>query len=147
MPGWTVSGTFVPKRLREDRSLLPRMFHRDSPGRKPVGEHRLKQLRPGGRERISRLVAQRFLQGRGRGQGHSVLADEAAEAAAVTFVPQRAGQQREVDAAPGFVPGAKRAGGHILLYALLGAARGTPVPNRESCPRRWWPGGSPSRAR
>src|ERR1039458_7931190 len=98
------------------------MRYRRAPGGKPMSEHGLKQIRPGRGERIRRLVAARCRQGCGRGQGHSVFANEATEAAAVTFVVEGAGQQREVDAAPGFVPGAKRASGDILLYALLGAA-------------------------
>ena len=99
------------------------MLHRHAPRRKPVNEHGLKQFRPGRGERISGLVAQRCFQRRRCGQGHSVFADEAAEAAAVPFVLKRAGQQREVNAAPGFVPSAKCAGGHILPDAFRSAAQ------------------------
>ena len=112
----------VPEGLRQERGFLPRMLHFDPPGREPVGEHGVQQFGPGRRQRVRRLVAQRLLQRLGRGQGHAVLADEAAEAAAIAFAAQRAGQQRQMDAAAGFVPGAEGAGGDILPDAFLGAA-------------------------
>ena len=77
-------------------------------------------------------VAQRFLQGFGRRQSHAVFAYEPAQAAAISFVAQRAGQQRQMNAAPRLVPGAERAGRDILAHALLGAPekRQFPIVNR-----------------
>ena len=98
----------MPKRLRENCSLLPRVYHGDSPGWKLVSEHGLQQLRPGGCERIRRLVAQRLLQEPDLRQGYALLANKPAQTATITFVPQRAGQQCEMDAAPGFLPRAPR---------------------------------------
>ena len=62
-----------------------------------------------------------FQRGRCR-QGDAVFGDESPEAAAVTFSAQRAGEQREMNAAAGFVPRAKRAGGDVFPHAFFGAA-------------------------
>ena len=126
-----MSGTPLAKGVGENRSVLARMFHLDAAGGEFVGHHRPEQFGPRRRERMRRLVAQRLFHV-WRRQRDTVLLDEAAEALPVTFGAQRAGQQRQVDAAPGLLPSAERAGGDVLPHALFRAAKESefPIVNR-----------------
>ena len=64
------------------------MLDRKSPGGNTVGEHNLQQLRPGRREQISRLFAQRLLKEFCCGQYHAILTNEPAQTAAVSIEGQ-----------------------------------------------------------
>ena len=121
------------------------MMHLKPAGLQVVGDHRLQQFRARRRERMRRLLAERIHQRFARWQRRAFLHDEAPEALAVAFFVQRAGQQSQVDAAAGFIPGAERAGGDISSHALGGAAQEGefPVVNRTRavCAEMGYPAG------
>ena len=124
----------MPECCCENGTLLVRMIHRDATGRKFVNEHRLEQLGTSGRERMRWLCAQKFFKLGCRRERHAVFNDESAEAATITFLAQRTGQQREMDVAPGFVPSPERAGGDVVADAFLGATLEREFPIVD-CPR------------
>src|SRR5438046_449880 len=103
-------------------------------GRNHVLAHGAEEIGAGGRERVRGLFAQgrfEFLRLR---KNRAVLVDEATEGTAEALTVNAADQEREMDVAAGFVPGAEGAGSDVLADALGGAAeeREFPIVN-DAC--------------
>ena len=92
------------------------------PDRQLVRRHGLQQISARGGERMAGSSRKSFSSDAAGRQSDAVFGDESAEAAAVAFVAQRAGQQGKMNVASGFVPRAERAGRDVFADALFRAA-------------------------
>src|SRR4051794_7497685 len=80
---------------------------------------------------MSGLIPQQFFKLTGGGQSDSIFHDKAAKAPTITFLAERAGQQRQMDVPASFIPGSETPSRHVFSHALLGSTleRQLPVMN------------------
>ena len=125
-------GDFVARGLREHAAVAVRVRDDVLAGLEAEALDGLEQVGARGGERVAWLGLNLLRQLGLGGDERAVLVDELAERLAVAEAAHGPGQQREVDEAPRFVPGAEVAGGDVVADALGGAAQPGkfPVVNR-----------------
>ena len=90
--------------------------------------HRQQQVRARRRERMRGFIAQQFFERFDGGESRAILIDESSQRPAETFAAQGPREQREVNVAPGFVPGAEPAAGDIVAHAFRRTAEKRELP-------------------
>src|SRR5205085_5865523 len=98
--------------------MFPAMVDSNSSFRDLVLKHGTQEVRSGCRVWIRREFANELFKFTGAGKKRPIFRDEAAQRSAIAFAANSAGEQREMNVAPGFIPGSKSASRDIFLHAL-----------------------------